>query len=157
MDKQRGEGERRGGGRRKGIGSSGGRSSPSEGGGAGRGAFVIVRVGARGRWWGAGRRFSIMVVVGTHGGAGRARGRWWRRHAKGVERGALVIVCVGARQRWWGAGHRLSIVVVVGPRGWHWVVVAINGAGGRLSSFVGGGGACAWRRGRRSWVFVVGR
>ena len=86
-----------------------------------------------------------------------ACGRRWCRHAKGVERGALVIVHVGACQRWWGAGRCLSIMVVVGPCGWHWLVVAINGAGGCLSSFVGGGGACAWRRGRRSWVFVVGR
>ena len=82
----------------------------------------------------------VVVRVGT-------RGQWWRRHAKGVEQGALVIVCVGTRQRWRGAGRRLSIVVVVGAHGWHWVVVAVNGAGG----------ACAWRRGRRSWVFVAVR
>ena len=116
------------------------------------GGGVLVAVFRSWWWWGLVVERGTLVVV--HVGA---RGRWWHRHAKGVERGMLVIVRVGARQRWWGAGRRLSIVVVVGPRAWHWVVVAVNGAGGRLSSFVGGGGACAWRRGCRSWVFVVGR
>ena len=113
---------------------------------------VLVAVFRSWWWWALVMERGVLVVVcvGT-------RGRWWRRHVKGVERGALVIVRVGTRQRWRGAGHRLSIVVVVGARGWHWVVVAVNGAGGRLSSFVGGGGACAWRRGRRSWVFMVVR
>ena len=113
---------------------------------------VLVAVFRSWWWWALVMERGVLVVmrVGTCG-------RWWRRHVKGVERGTLVIVRVGTHQRWRGAGRRLSIVVVVGTHGWHWVVVAVNGAGGRLSSFVGGGGACAWRRGRRSWVFVVVR
>ena len=97
------------------------------------GAFIIMRVGAHEQWWGTGRRFSIMVVVGTCGGASAlvvmhvgACGWWWRRHVKGVEQGVLIIMHVGALQWWWGAGHCLSIMVVVGTCGWHWVVVTIG-------------------------------
>ena len=95
------------------------------------------------------RGLLVVVHVGT-------RGWWWHCHAKGVEQGTLVIVRVGAQ--WWrGAGRCLSIVVVVGACGWHWVVVTVNGAGGCLLLFVGGGGACAWCHGRRLWVFMVGQ
>ena len=116
------------------------------------GGGVLVTVFRSWWWWGLVVERGALIVM--HVGA---CGRWWHRHAKGVEQGVLVIVRVGAHQQWWGAGHCLLIMVVVGPHGWHWVVVAVNGAGGRLLSFVGGGGACAWRRGRRSWVFMVGR
>ena len=110
---------------------------------------------------GAGRHFLIMVVVGARGGAGCTRchacGCLWMvvtLPCEGGGAGALVIMRVGACQRWWGAGRRLSIMVVVGAHGWHWVVVAVNGAGGCLSSFVGGG-AYTWRHGRCLWVFMV--
>ena len=69
-----------------------------------------------------------------------------------VEQGTLVIMRAGAHQQWWGAGHHLLIVVVVGTHGWHWVVVTISGAGGCLSSFVGGHGIMVVIHGYSWWV-----
>ena len=94
MDKQRGEGERRGRGIRKGIGSSGGCSSPSEGGGARWGAFVIVHVGTCGWWGGAGR-----IRHHACGHSWTVVGCWSPFFDRGcgalvVEQGALVVVHV---------------------------------------------------------------
>ena len=133
MDKQRGEGERRGGGRRKEIGSSRGRSSPSEGGGAGQGTFVIVRVGACGQWWGAGHRFLIMVVVvvvGAHGGAGCTR-----CHACGCSWTMVASPCKGggAGRPHYRACGRSSMVVGC------WSPFVDHGHGGRSWVALGGG------------------
>ena len=57
-----------------------------------RGVLVIMHVGTRGWWWGAGRRLSIVVVVGARGvGVVMGRGRYLR--VGGMVMGARPCSC----------------------------------------------------------------
>ena len=92
--------------------------------------FIIICVGAHGQWWGAGHHFSIVVVVGAHGGAGHAR-----HGACGCLWMVVVLPCKGG-----GVGHACHCAcghssTVVGC----WSPFVDHGGGGHSWVALGGG------------------